>query len=348
MREFASDARGIRAGAAPFALARRRFLRGFAAAGAAALAGCLSSRDPTRSMRDVPELDARAYHDARRFTTVAAADIAWVERGQGEVALFLHGFPLNGFQWRGVLPRLAPLRRCIAVDLPGLGFTRMRDGQSLDPDAQVAMLRELLDVLGIARVDLVASDSGGAIAQLLLARHPERVRSLLLTNCDTEIDSPPPALQPVIELAREGRFVDTWLGPWFDDPVLARSPEGIGGMCYADPRHPTDEAIEMYFGPLLSTRVRTAAADAYAVALARNALLGTEALLRRTRAPARIVWGTADPIFSAESPAYLARVLGGSQGVRRLEGQKLFWPEELPDIVAAEARALWAADGVSR
>lgn len=328
--------------------ARRGFLRAVAAAGAGALAGCLPARDARRTGPDPDGLDARDFHDSRRYATVRGADIAWVERGQGEAALFLHGFPLSGFQWRGALPRLAPLRRCIAVDLPGLGFTRVHPGQSLDPEAQVAMLCELLDGLGIARVDLVASDSGGAIAQLLLARHPQRVRSLLLANCDTEIDSPPPALQPVIDLARQGRFVDTWLGPWFDDPVLARSKEGIGGMCYADPRHPTDEAIEMYFGPLLSTGVRTAAADAYAVALARNALLGTEAQLRRSRVPARIAWGTADPIFSAESPDYLARVLGGARGVRRLEGRKLFWPEELPEIVAAEARALWSADGVPR
>ena len=50
-----------------------------------------------------------------------------------------------------------------------------------------------MDALSIDRADLVANHSGGAIAQLFLARHPQRVRSLLLTNCDSEIDCPPPA-----------------------------------------------------------------------------------------------------------------------------------------------------------
>ena len=119
------------------------------------------------------------------------------------------------------------------------------------------------------------------MAQLLAAHHPQRVRSLLLTNGDTEIDSPPPALLPVIELAKRGEFVDAWLCRWHADRVLARSPEGIGGMCYADPAHPTDEAIEAYFAPLLATPRRKAMAHAYAVALERNALAGIGPALRR-------------------------------------------------------------------
>jgi hypothetical protein len=57
--------------------------------------------------------------------------------------------------------------------------------------------------------------------------------------------------------------------------------------------------------------------------------------------PTRIVWGMGDTIFSPESPGYLDRTFGNSRGVRRLERSKLFWPEERPEIVAAEARALW-------
>ena len=168
-------------------------------------------------------------------------------------------------------------------------------------------------------------------------------RTLLLSNCDVETDSPPAALLPVIELAREGRFVDEWLGGWFDDRRLARSPEGIGGMCYADPAHPTDAAIDTYFGPLLSTAARTNAAHAYAMALERNPLIGSGAELKRSDIPTRVVWGTADTIFSPHSPDWLEDTLGNSRGVRRLDGYKLFWPEERPDIVAAEARRLWQA-----
>ena len=58
--------------------------------------------------------------------------------------------------------------------------------------------------------------------------------------------------------------------------------------------------------------------------------------------PTRIVWGTADTIFLPENPDYLDRTFGNSRGVRRLAGSKLFWPEVLPDVLAEEARWLWA------
>jgi haloalkane dehalogenase len=324
---------------------RRQFME--MAAGAvvgSALAGCVSrmSRGGPSIVGNAREpMTAATYHAERRYADTRFGRIAYVERGGGDVALFLHGFPLNGFQWRGALDRLSPHRRCVAPDFLGLGYTEVADGQSVAPDAQVAMLVALLDTLSIRDVDLVASDSGGAVAQMFVARYPRRVRTLLLTNCDTEIDSPPPALLPVIELSKAGAFVDQWLAPWLNDKALARSAEGIGGLCYADPTHPTDEAIEYYFAPLVGSPARKAQVHAYAVGLERNPLEGIRPLLERCTVPTRIVWGTADAIFSSASPDYLDRTFGNSRGVRRLAGAKLFFPEERPEVIAEEARGLW-------
>jgi pimeloyl-ACP methyl ester carboxylesterase len=316
------------------AIDRRTFLT---LAGAALLngagVGCSSGTTP---------LDAAGFTAARRFAKTALGDIAYVERGSGRAALFLHGFPLNGFQWRGAVERLAPLRRCIAPDFLGLGHTRVAATQSVAPQAQMDMLVALLDALSVDSVDIVANDSGGAIAQLLATRHAARVRTLLLTNCDTEHDSPPPALQPVIELSKQGKFVDEWLAPWHANPTLARSAQGIGGMCYTDPAHPTDAALEMYFAPLLSSTHSRERVHAYAAALERNPLAGIGAALQRSQIPTRVLWGTADTIFATSAPEQLMRSLGNSRGLRRLEGRKLFWPEELPEVVAEEARQLWS------
>jgi len=301
-----------------------------------------SSHEATLASGRAPT-DAAAFDSARRFVDTRFGRIAYVERGSGDAALFLHGFPLSGFQWCGAIDRLRAYRRCIAPDFLALGLTEVADGQSVAPDAQVEMLVALLDRLSISSADVVASDSGGAVAQLLLARHSERVRTLLLTNCDSEIDSPPLALVPVIEMSRAGRFVDEWLAPWLADKELARSPKGIGGMCYADPSHPTDEAIEHYFTPLVSSPLRKALVHDYAVALERNPLAGVSKPLKQSATPVRIVWGMADTIFSPVSPTYLDRTFGNSRGVRRLPGEKLFWPEELPDVVTEEAVHLWRA-----
>ncbi|WP_284320169.1 alpha/beta fold hydrolase [Dyella acidisoli] len=287
-------------------------------------------------------LDEKSFHASRRFLKTSFGRIAYVERGSGEAALFLHGFPLNSFQWRGALDRLSPYRRCIAADFLGLGYTEVAEGQSVTPDAQVAMLITLLDSLGIASVDLVGSDSGGAVAQLFVTRHPERVRSLLLTNCDTEHESPPAAMLPVIALSHEGKFVDQWLAPWLADKQLARSPQGIGGMCFANPADPTDEAIDCYFKPLVSSPRRKALVHAYAMALEHNPLQDIGPALRRCKVPTRIVWGVDDTIFSLAGAEYLDKTLGNSLGVRKVANAKLFYPEERPDVIAEEAKKLWA------
>ena len=313
--------------------------------GAQALVACAmrgAGADASVVVPDEPEpLRAASFSALRKFVRTPHGEIAYVERGKGKVALFLHGFPLNGFQWRGAIDRLAGFRRCIAPDFLGLGHTRIGADQPVGPDSQVLMLVSFLDALSISAVDLIASDSGGAVAQLLAVRHPTRVRTLLLANCDTELECPPAAMLPVIALAKAGRFVDEWLAPWWADPALARSDAGIGGMCYADRCHPTNDALEMYFGPVVSSPERKMNLHRYAMALERNALAGIGPALKRSRIPVRIVWGTGDTIFKAANADHLNRAFGNSRGVRRLDGAKLFWPEERPDIVAAQARILW-------
>jgi pimeloyl-ACP methyl ester carboxylesterase len=200
-------------------------------------------------------------------------------------------------------------------------------------------------VLGIREVDLVGSDSGGAIAQIFVARHPERVRTLLLTNCDVHEDSPPPALGPLIVASRAGTFVDDVIVPQLRDKSSARLPTGLGGCCYTDPAHLTDEAIDCYLAPIASSPLRKAQYHAYCIALALNPLLAVEPVLQRCQVPLRVVWGTADTLFAASGPDWLDHLFPRSQGVRRIPGAKLFFPEEMPDIIAEEAKRLWGVVG---
>ena len=322
---------------------RRQFVEAaFGAVAANMLGGCASESGPAPPTSTAAGIaTADAFDAARRYVKLSHGHIAYVDRGAGDAALFLHGFPLNGFQWRGAIDRLSAHRRCIAPDFLGLGYSKVADGQSVSPAAQVTMLAALLDELAIESVDIVANDSGGAIAQLFMLRYPQRIRTLLLTNCDVEPDSPPPALKPVIEMARAGTFADKWLAAWVADKNLARSPSGLGGLTYTYPEKLSDEAIDYYLAPLVSSQERKAQVHAYTLALDPNPLAGIEASLGKSTTPTRIVWGTGDDIFSQDSPAYLDRLLPGSRGVRSIPGAKLFFPEEFPDVIAQEARGLW-------
>lgn len=288
-------------------------------------------------------IDVAAFHDARRFVRTEFGRIAYIERGAGPVALFLHGLPLNGYQWRGALERLWPHRRCIAPDFMGLGHTEVAEGRSLAPAEQTRMVAGLLDALRIDAVDIVANDSGNAIAQLFAARYPDRLRTLLLTNGDAHEYSPPPAVQPVIAAAREGRFADDVLLPQLADRSLTLQPTGLGGCCYIDPAFVTSELLEVYIRPLVSSEPRKVQFHQYCIEMEPNPLLAIEGELRRCRAPLRVVWGTGDDIFPASAAEWLDRTFPNSHGVHWVEGGKLFFPEEMPDLIAAEARRLWDA-----
>lgn len=289
-----------------------------------------------------PSFDATWYRDNRRFAELPQARVAYVEAGKGPAALFLHGYPLNSYQWRGAIARLHRHRRCIAPDLMSLGLTEPHEGQIISPHTQVEMLATLLDYLHLDSVDLVANDSGGITAQLLLARYPQRIRSLVITNCDVDTNNPPAGFLPLVDLARKGLLVDRFFVPQLNDKNLARSPQGLGGLAFTYPNRLSDETLEIYLRPLAQSELRKKQLDQFTLALATNDLVAIRENLRQWKGPVRIVWGLKDPLFGVEWAEWLDRTFPNSQGIRRIAGANLFFPEEMPDRISEEALGLWA------
>jgi pimeloyl-ACP methyl ester carboxylesterase len=287
-----------------------------------------------------PASEAASWHKARKFVDLPSSRVAYVEKGEGPAALFIHGWSLNGYQWRGALDRLRTQRRCIAPDMMSMGWTETPDTQEISPASQAAMLGQLLDKLRIDTVDLVGNDSGGLTAQLFLAKYPARVRSLLLTNCDVDENSPPPQFLPFIEKARQGTLVDEFVVPQANDKARARSAQGVGAF-YTHPEHIADETIEIYFRPFADSKLKRTQLNKFSVAMATNPLVAIRNDLKQWKGPARMVWGTKDPLFGVQWAEWLDRTLPGSRGIRRIEGANLFFPEEMPELIAEEAQRLW-------
>ena len=223
----------------------------------------------------------------------------------------------------------------------GMGYTQTPKGQTISPETQATMLVMLLDSLHINAVDLVANDSGGLVAQLLLAKYPGRVRTLLLTNCDADENSPPPQFLPFIEQAKKGTFVDEFIVPQLKDKQVARSLQGMGGLAFTNPDNLADETIETYFRPLVETPLKKSQVNEYAVSMGTNSLVAIRENLHQWKGPARMVWGLKDVLLSVKWAEWLDRTLPGSRGIRRVEGANLFFPEEMPDLIGEEAERLW-------
>jgi len=83
--------------------------------------------------------------------------------------------------------------------------------------------------------------------------------------------------------------------------------------------------------------------EAYTVALGENVLVPIRERLQEWNGPARMVWGLKDPLFPVQWAEWLDRTLPGSRGIKRAPEGNLFFPEEMPDLIAQEARTLWSA-----
>jgi haloalkane dehalogenase len=123
-----------------------------------------------------------AKEQPKKRARVLGHSMAYVEVGKGDPIVFLHGNPTSSYLWRNVIPHCAPLGRCIAPDLIGMG-----DSDKLEPSGpdryRFVEHREYLDALlaelGVERnVTLVIHDWGSALGFDWANRHRDAVRGI--------------------------------------------------------------------------------------------------------------------------------------------------------------------------
>lgn len=267
--------------------------------------------------------------------------IAYLEKGTGPVALFVHGVLLNGHLWRHQLEALSDTRRCLAIDLLAHGDTEIGGSQDVSVTANAQMIGEFLDALHVDQADLIGNDSGGGIAQIFAALNPERVRSLTLTDCDAHDNWPPDAFRPFLEMVAAGGLQRT-LAAMLANKSIYRS-AGALGPAYEHPDRVTDATIETYLRPFLRTEGRLRDLERFLVAFDCRHTLAIEASLRTLQAPTLIVWGTDDVYFDVRWSHWLADTIPGTKRRLELPGARIFFPEERPEELNRELLAHWSA-----
>lgn len=292
--------------------------------------------------RHAQTLTAQQFHDARKWVDTDFGRIAYVERGSGPVALFIHGAALNGFQWRHQLAGLSDLRRVVAPDSMGMGHTEPKPGQPLAMKDQAAMFRALLDALDIDQVDLVGNDSGGGAAQIFAARNPQRVRTFTLTNCEVhDYDENSPAALRLRELIQSGGLIKT-LQAAADSPAAGRA---ALAPFYRDVKRLPDEVPLTYFRPLVQSPARIEQMLGYFASTTNKDLIEVAPRLRELQAPTMVLWGTADDFFPVKWAYWLKDNLPRVDEVIEIEGAPVFWPEEEPELLNRKLREHWTRHG---
>jgi pimeloyl-ACP methyl ester carboxylesterase len=269
----------------------------------------------------------------RRTITTPHGPVSCIDVGSGPVALFVHGLGTNALLWRHVIRAFADGRRCVAVDLPLHGRTPAGAGQDFSLSALAEVIEGVCETAGLRSVDLVAHDTGGAVAQVFAARHSRRLRSLCLTNCETHDNVPPEAFKPTADLAASGALAA-------GAQALLADPEGaralVFGSGYEDVTHLDLELLRSFLDPVLGTPERARQFERFILSLRPDDLLAAEPQLARLTVPTQIVWATQDVFFDLSWAYWLESLIPGASEVIEIDGGRLFFPEERPaDLIDA-------------
>jgi pimeloyl-ACP methyl ester carboxylesterase len=114
------------------------------------------------------------------FVNVHDVSMHYVHTGTGRPMLLIHGLVGSSVNWRNNIPALAQQASVYAIDLINMGKSQRVEGLDTSLEATANRIVAAMDSLQLADVDIVAHSHGGAVALMLAALHPGRVRRLIL------------------------------------------------------------------------------------------------------------------------------------------------------------------------
>ena len=259
-----------------------------------------------------------------------AGEIVYRERGEGRPIVFAHGFLTNADLWRGVVPPLAESHRCIAPDWPlGSHTVAMEPDADLTPHGIARLMADFLEALGLEDVVLVGNDTGGALAQMVATRHPERIGALVLTPCDAFNNFPAWWSKPLRPIGRSPRLMRI-VGTPLRARWVQRLPLVYGWVVK---RHPPPDIARGWVEPgLRDERVRRDFGKAFG-ATRPSQTLEAARLLPEFGRPALVVWSTERTrIYPLAHGERLAKLLDAP--LELVDDAYIYVPEDQPRRLA--------------
>ena len=269
-------------------------------------------------------------------------DIAYLEAGGDDrpPVLFVHGIPTSGYLWRHVLRLLRNDLHGYAPDLMGLGDTVVDPTRGrFDMESQAEMLVDFMAALGHERFGLVCHDQGGAAAQLIAARLPEKVLAFVLTDCVCYDNWPVPTIRRYQRFARLPVLPDlvhrSGLMEWLERATpLSAFRRGVFRSDRMD-----DASIREYLRPLRGSAAQRDAFRSFLLAGHPRTSLAAVEGLREFEAPTLVLWAADDAYLSPSWGKKLAEEIPGVRGFELIPFCGHFWQEERPAEFAAKIGA---------
>jgi pimeloyl-ACP methyl ester carboxylesterase len=266
--------------------------------------------------------------DQRREIELPAGTIRYREAGGGRPIVFVHGYLVDGRLWDGVVDRLPDHCRCLAPDWPiGAQQVAMKPDADLSPYGIAATIANFLEALDLSDVTIVGNDSGGAMSQVLVTRHPERIGRLVLTNCDTHDNFPPGIFKAMPPIAKLPGGMSLLAAP-FRIGALARA----AFKPFSKNPIPAD-LIASWMKPALHDPGVKRDAKKVTAGMNKRYTLEAAEKLRGSELPILLAWAPGDRFFPLE---YAERLAADAPNARLVEisNSKTFVPLDQPALLA--------------
>jgi haloalkane dehalogenase len=243
----------------------------------------------------------------------------YLDEGEGEPVLLLHGEPTWSFLYRKMIPPLARVARCIAPDYFGFGRSdKPTDRAWYSYERHVGSITRLADHLDLRRITLVVQDWGGPIGFRFAVENPERVTKIVGMNTGIGARAPN----------------DEWLR--FQSFMRRVGTEIVAGqlirLSLVQPT--TDEIIAAYDAPfpVPESRIGIVQFPELVATSADHpsapAMLVVRDRLREFDRPALVLFGDSDPIFSRRAAEVMAELLPNAELDPPVEGAGHFLQED--------------------
>lgn len=258
------------------------------------------------------------------FVLVDGKKIHFQHAGAGRPLLLIHGLVGSAKNWRQNIRFLAHDSSVYALDLFNMGESERIPGLDAGLEATADRLAACMNALGIDQADIAAHSHGGAIAMMFAARHPDRVRRLILFA---------PA-NPFCDLGNQLiRFYQTRCGVWFARhiPFLPRMLKATAlSRMYGDPSRVSLDALDGYTEGLhvpgtMEHVLQIVQRWFVDMGLLRSALPDLAAK------PTLLIWGDRDRAVGLNSARELQQILRQSS-LLILPGVGHIPFEEIPDV----------------
>lgn len=277
-------------------------------------------------------IDKNLFPFESKWITVAGQSMHYIDEGEGDVILFVHGTPEWSFGFRDLIRELRKDFRCIALDHLGFGLSDKPADANYTCQAHAQRLEKFIQQLRLTGVTLVANDFGGGFALSYAIAYPENTSRIVLFNTWMR------SLKDDPHYAGPAKMMNTWLGRFLylqcNFPVRVVMPAAFGNK-----KKLTKEIHAHYLKALPSARDRIAAYTFASELMNASAWWQAhwDKLDRISAVPTLIFWGLKDKFVPPAELGHWRQRLPQARIIEYPDAGH-FVQEEKPEAMASEIR----------